>query len=99
MTLGERIHKARIEAKLSKSALARAVGVSHTAVARWESDETKSLQADNLFKIANATGADPHWLQGGQDPQRPGPTPTISEPNGTYNKRVPIDSPTLLRLI
>lgn len=85
MNLSERIHKARTDAKLNKSELARCVGVSHTAVGQWEDGSTKNLRGDNLFKIAEATGCDPEWLISGKPSLR-----GVKEPSPAYINRVPI---------
>lgn len=78
MTLGKRIKEARDAAKLSKSELARLVGVSPSAVTQWESDETKSLEGANLLKAARAMNVDPEWLGTGHGHR-------VSSPEGHYN--------------
>jgi phage repressor protein C with HTH and peptisase S24 domain len=61
MTLGERIKERREAIKLSQDTLGKAVGVSRSAVAQWESD----LNAPTLDKIpglALALGVSAEWL-------------------------------------
>ena len=65
--LGERIAAARILREMSQSALARAVGVTSTAISKLESGETQMLRADHLLRIAAALGADPVALVFGEN--------------------------------
>jgi len=66
MTLANRIKKAREAAKLTKSDLARACGVSPASVTQWENGETKTLEGTNLVKIATATGVEANWIATGK---------------------------------
>ena len=66
MTIAKRITKARQDAEMSKSELARVVGVTPSSVTQWESGETKSIEGENLAKIAVATGVDAVWLATGK---------------------------------
>lgn len=66
MTLANRIKKAREAAKLTKSDLARACGVSPASVTQWENGETKTLEGSNLVKIATATGVEANWIATGK---------------------------------
>ena len=50
-SLGQRIRAARESAGFTQEALAEAVGVSRTAVARWESDDIEP-KLQNLISIA-----------------------------------------------
>ncbi|MBQ6223026.1 MAG: helix-turn-helix transcriptional regulator [Solobacterium sp.] len=52
MTLGEKLREARKEAKLSQEEFAEKVGVSRSAVAKWESDRGMP-DVDNLKVIAS----------------------------------------------
>lgn len=61
-TLGQRIAAAREMAGMNQAELARAVGVSRSAVNQWESENVKNLKIDNLFDVARVTGADIYWL-------------------------------------
>ncbi len=69
VTLGERIAAAREMAGLSRPELAKAIGVTRSAVAQWEQDQTKNLKLEHLFAVCRATGADIYWL--GADSQPP----------------------------
>lgn len=70
-TLAERITKAREEAGMSKSDLARRVGVSASAVGQWENGETKTIEGENLLKVAAACNVDPMWLATGRGSEHP----------------------------
>jgi transcriptional regulator with XRE-family HTH domain len=63
--LGDRIRERREELGMKPADLARAAGRSISAVMQWESNETKNLKLDNLFKIADALGVEPRWLATG----------------------------------
>ena len=77
MTIGERITKARTDAGLSKSALARAVGVTPSSVSQWESGTTQSVEGANLAKIAEACRVDAVWLATGRASKIPVDAPPI----------------------
>ena len=66
MEKGQRITEARLFAGLTKSALARELGVTHTAVGLWESGDTKNLKNDHLYKLAEITGYSAQWLATGE---------------------------------
>lgn len=79
VTLAERVTKSRELAGLSKSDLARAVGVSPSAIAQWENGETKTLEGENLMRAAAALSVDAMWLATGRGGQTPRPM-MIGEP-------------------
>lgn len=64
--LGDRIKKRREELGMKPADLARAAGCSISAVMQWESNKTKNLKLDNLFKIADALGVEARWLGTGE---------------------------------
>ncbi|MBB5496874.1 helix-turn-helix domain-containing protein [Paraburkholderia sp. MM5384-R2] len=66
-TIGARIAAARERREISQSALARAVGVTPTAISKLESGETQMLRADHLLRIAAELGADPVALVFGEN--------------------------------
>ncbi|MGF6958019.1 helix-turn-helix domain-containing protein [Paraburkholderia youngii] len=65
--IGARIAAARAERGLSQSGLARAIGVTPTAISKLESGETRMVRADHLLRIAAALGADPVALVFGKN--------------------------------
>lgn len=73
VTLAERVKKAREAAGLSKSDLARAAGVSPSAVTQWESGETQTLKGEPLIRAAMACSVDPNWLATGRGSDAPRP--------------------------
>lgn len=76
--IGLRIREARESAGLSKSALGSAVGVSHTAVANWESGEVE-IKASNLMKVEKATGISFRWIMTGRGPRQAGSMVELSD--------------------
>lgn len=66
MTLAKRIKEALKDAGITKSALARDVGVSPSAVTQWENGDTKILDGDNLLKAARVLGVSAEWLGSGK---------------------------------
>lgn len=66
VSLAKRIKQALKDAGISKSDLARAVGVSPSAVTQWENGDTKVLDGDNLLKAARALSVSPEWLGSGK---------------------------------
>ena len=68
---GDRIKKARTRARLTQMDLAKAANVSRAAVAQWESDETKHIRPENLFRIAPLLGCSAQWLATGKEATEP----------------------------
>jgi phage repressor protein C with HTH and peptisase S24 domain len=66
MGLSDRISEARKAAKLNKTQLARAAGVSPSAVSQWENGNTKALEGESLARAARALNVDPLWLATGR---------------------------------
>jgi len=73
-TPGERIRRSRKANGLTQQEVGRAVGVTREAVALWESDDTKSLRPENLFKLARAVKKNAEWLATGEGPEFPADT-------------------------
>jgi transcriptional regulator with XRE-family HTH domain len=64
----DRVHLARSRANLSKSDLARRVGVCLSAVVQWEQASGTSPTVANLARIAWTTGVSFEWLATGRGP-------------------------------
>jgi SOS-response transcriptional repressor LexA len=60
---------ARLKAGVTKTALAKAVGVSPSAVTQWENGQTKSLDGVNLIAAARLLKVLPDWLSSGKGPR------------------------------
>ncbi|MGC3875232.1 helix-turn-helix domain-containing protein [Halomonas sp. GXIMD04776] len=54
--LGSRIKQLRLQAKLSKAALARKVGVSDVSISYWESGTIRQIGHERLLALAGALG-------------------------------------------
>jgi transcriptional regulator with XRE-family HTH domain len=65
--VGLRVSELRLKRNISQAALARAIGVSATAISKLESGETRMLRADHLLRIAAELGGDPAALVFGED--------------------------------
>jgi len=52
--------------KVNQAWLARQVGISSAAIAKWFSGGTKSLDGENLLKASKALGVSPEWLANGK---------------------------------
>ena len=85
---GDRIKKARTRARLTQMDLAKAANVSRAAVAQWESDETKHIRPENLFRIAPLLGCSAEWLATGKEP----PEPSNTTPGPELRPPVPLIS-------
>jgi transcriptional regulator with XRE-family HTH domain len=64
--LAVRIKKARKNAGLSQSALAKRLGLDRSAVAQWERDNAAGPTTGHLSEIALATGVSFEWLATGR---------------------------------
>jgi transcriptional regulator with XRE-family HTH domain len=68
--VGDRIRKARQAMGMSQEHLARAIGVSRSAVAQWETGRTGQVRA-NLARIAGTLGVSMEYvLTGGGSPSQ-----------------------------
>jgi transcriptional regulator with XRE-family HTH domain len=71
MTLAKRIHQARQQTGISRSELARQVGVKASAAAQWEYPKGTAPSVAHLAKIAIVTGLSFEWLATGRGVPRP----------------------------
>ncbi len=72
--MGHRIRLARKSAGLTQDGLARAVGVSRSAVAQWETDRSGQV-GGNLARIASVLGVAVAYLLTGAGPPEGGSVP------------------------
>lgn len=70
-TFGSRLLERRKQLKLSQSALAKLVKVSHVTISQWERDETQPA-GKRLFALSSGLQCNPTWLLYGDDDQIPG---------------------------
>ncbi|HVT32490.1 MAG TPA: helix-turn-helix transcriptional regulator [Rhodanobacteraceae bacterium] len=75
----DRVRLARARANLTKSDLARRVGVCLSAVVQWEHAAGTSPTVANLARIAWTTGVAFEWLATGRGPVALAPARTASE--------------------
>ncbi len=66
MDIGTRIKDARVSNGISKSELAKLIGVSPQAVGQMESGATKNPKPQHIFAIADVTGFEPRWIATGE---------------------------------
>ena len=69
MSIANRLKQSRIKMGLSQGALARAIGISRSAVSQWEAEDEGMAtpltrpNADNLLRCAAVLRVDVNWLQ------------------------------------
>ena len=68
-----RLYVARKSKRITRSAMARALGVHETSVMRWESGGIHTISKEHVIGWARATGFTPRWLISG-GPVADGPT-------------------------
>lgn len=68
-TINERIKEAMDAAGLDQPALGRRIGVSKQAISALISGSTKAPTAENVFRIAEATGYEARWIVTGKGPR------------------------------
>lgn len=66
VTPGQRIRWLREQKKMLQVTLARAIGISSTAVSKLELSKSKRPAAHNLLKIAAILEANPEWIMHGK---------------------------------
>lgn len=69
MEMHNRIKEARESAKLSKSELARAMGLSRASISAWETGQVKNLKNEHLFNLSRITGFSARWIATGKGPK------------------------------
>lgn len=66
-TLGDRLRKARLDADITTSAMARALGVDRKTVCNYESERTR-ITRGNTLAWALITGVSSQWIMQGDPP-------------------------------
>lgn len=81
----DRLRLARMARGMTQAELARACGVSQSAIANYESGSRRS--AKTIFRLAHALQVQAHWLAEGKgdmsEPYLPGASPSSSSPYGS----------------
>ncbi len=67
MDIKDRISSRRAELGLTLEEVGKAVGVSKSAVQKWESGEIANMRRDKIAKLAIALQCSPAYLMGWQD--------------------------------
>jgi SOS-response transcriptional repressor LexA len=75
-----RLRSLRLDAKQSKSELARHVGVSPAAVTEWENGVIKTLKGENLARLCKLYHVNADWLLYGRGAKHPAPNPVRDVP-------------------
>lgn len=70
MDMSTRITEAREYLGLTKSDLARRLGVSRASVTAWETGGVSNLKHEHLFELARLTGFSARWLATGDGPKK-----------------------------
>lgn len=68
LTVAERVKYAMDKAGIQPAGLAKAAGISRSAVSQWVRGETKTIKAKNLLAIANFLKVRFEWLETGAGP-------------------------------
>ena len=90
MNIGQRIKQARLarKPKITQQQLAAAVGVSQSAVAQWESGNSRTLEGENLLRVARALGVTTEWLMyGASSPSTPEEVAAANDDQGGLSRR------------
>ncbi len=97
--LGARIRAARLAQNLTQDQLARAVGVTRSAVAQWETGRAGQI-GSNLARIARTLGTSAAWLLSGEQEAGDAPLPLRGDEMAllrAYRDCAPDDRALLLR--
>ena len=62
MNIGEKIKNRRIELGLTMKQVAEAVGVSESAVSRWESGDVDNMRRDRIAQLAKILRVSPLYI-------------------------------------
>lgn len=64
LTIGERLKDLRVERKLTLEELADAVGISKSALGKYESDNGKDISPYSIVRLADFYGVSADYLMG-----------------------------------
>lgn len=64
MNVGEKLKQKRIEKGYTQEELAKVLGINRTTIAKYESNRTKRLTADQLQPFCEVLGCNLLWLMG-----------------------------------
>lgn len=67
-TMGDRIHKKRIELGMTMDELGAKVGVQKSAVNKWEKNVVSNMKRSVISELATALEVTPIWLMYGDNP-------------------------------
>lgn len=81
-TVGERLKWAMDKAKVTRSDLASACGVSTVSVGKWLNNDSKNLKMENLFTAADLCLVNAKWLGTGQGTPSSGITAIYADVSG-----------------
>ncbi len=70
MKTGEKIHKLRIQNKLTLKKLGDMVGVERSTVAKWESGIITNMKRDKILKVSEVLGTTPAYLMGWDEDEK-----------------------------
>ena len=70
-TIGDRVKRSREEAGITQQQLADQIDLSRSAVALWETGDTRAIKAENIFKAARVLKKNPEWLATGEGSELP----------------------------
>ncbi len=70
MTQSDRIRKALAEGRAQPNMVAARCQVSTATVSMWANGTTKTLKAENVFPLADATGFSARWIATGEGDER-----------------------------
>lgn len=74
---GERIRRLREEEGYTRAELAEKIGISETALSKWEGDKQEPTK--NLFELTEALEVSKDYILNGKEPENPDLTVTSNE--------------------
>lgn len=71
MTIGETIHKLRIEKDMTLEELGKAIHVGRSTIFKYETGEVKNIPFDRILRLAEALNTTPGYLMGWEEEEAP----------------------------